>query len=268
MVEVFTILCYYYSNKLGIGCVVMDIYKQLNVYVNEYKGFMGIKQFPKYTLQTQEASKSTADLQGYEVAAATFYQPLTGQHTLLISTNLSLSKYLIFHEFTHMYDSELYVNGNKMRYAGLSGYTEYHASQVELVQLLGAKTIDTAPSFSMNMIISTFAGDKSVLQYVQEKYQHAIDLFSRADFPANVNTLKSALGVLYNYWGLRSICEMYATDFVETIDNGVFTKFIPTVNFTLQNNLMHGWLDKAKIDLSIPLYVNTIFPIIRDYKLA
>ena len=66
---------------------------------------------------------------------------------------------------------------------------------------------------------------------------------------------------------LRSICEMYATDFTETIDNGAFLKYIPTLNFTLINNLMHGWLDKAKIDLSIPLYTNTIFPIIQDYKL-
>nr|WP_294669896.1 hypothetical protein [uncultured Ruminococcus sp.] len=246
----------------------MDISKQLNIYVNEYKKFMGINHFPKYILQTQEVSTSTADLQGFEVAAATFYQPLIHQHTLIISTNLNLSKYLMFHEFTHMYDSELYVNGDKMRYAGLSGYTEYHASQVELVQLLGAKTIDKIPSFSMNMIISTVAGDKSVLKYVQEKYQHAIDLFSRVDFPANVNTLKTAVGVLYNYWGLRSICEMYATNFVETIDNRAFIKFIPAMNFTLLNNLMHGWLDKTNIDLSINLYVSTIFPIIQDYKLV
>lgn len=244
------------------------ITKQLSTYVDEYVEFMGIEQFPKYALQTQEASKSTADSQGFEVAAATFYQPLTGQHTLLVSTNLCLSKYLMFHEFTHMLDSELYVNGDKMRYAGLSGYTEYHASQVELAQLLGAKTIDTVPSFSMNTVVSTFGDKKSVSQYVQEKYQHAIDLFSRNDFPANVNTLKSAFGVLYNYWGLRSICEMYATDFTETIDNSAFLKYIPTLNFTLMNNLMHGWLDNAKIDLSIPLYTNTIIPIIQDYKLV
>lgn len=246
----------------------MDISKQLNVYINEYKDFMGIKQFPKYNLQTHKASISTADSQGFEVAAATFYQPLTGEHTLLISSNLNLSKHLMFHEFTHMYDSELYVKGDKIRYAGLSGYTEYHASQIELVLLLEAKTIEAAPSFSMNKVISTFSGEKSVLQYVEEKYQHAIDLFSRSDFPANINTLKSALGILYNYWGLRSICEMYATDFVETIANEAFMKFIPTVNFSILNNLMHGWFDEAKIDSSIPLYINAIFPIIKDYKLA
>lgn len=246
----------------------MDIAEQLNTYVDEYKSFMGIENFPKYCLKTKSVSLAVADAQGFEAVASTFYQPLTGQHTLVISTNLSLSKYVMFHEFTHMYDSELYVNGDKVRYLGLSGYTEYHASQVELAQLLGAKTIYAIPRFSMNTIISTFPNEKSVLQYVQDKYQLAIDLFSRTDFPANINSLKSAVGVLYNYWGLRSICEMYATDFVETIDNATFLKVIPTMNFTLTNNLMHGWLDKTKIDLCIPLYANTIVPIVKDYKLA
>ena len=108
------------------------------------------------------------------------------------------------------------------RNTGLSGYTEYHASQVELACLVGAETSKCILSFSMNKIIFTFAGNKTVLQYVKEKYQHAIDLFSRDDFPTNISTLKSAFGVLYNYWGLRSICEMYATDFVEIINNEVF----------------------------------------------
>ena len=132
---------------------------------------------------------------------------------------------------------------------------------------MGAETIGCIHSFSMNKIISTFAGNKTVSIYVKEKYQHAIDLFSRDDFPVNISTLKSAFGVLYNYWGLRSICEMSATDFAETIDNEAFLKFIPIMKFSLINNLMHGWIKKTKVDLSIPLYTNTIFPIIKDYKL-
>lgn len=52
---------------------------------------------------------------------------------------------------------------------------------------------------------------------------------------------------------------MYATDFVEIINNEVFLNFIPTMKFSIINNLMHGWLDENKIDLSIPLYTNTIF---------
>ena len=93
---------------------------------------MGISQFPEFDLKTKFASLAIADSQGFDSAAVTAYQPITGQHSLCVSTNLELSKYLMFHEFTHMYDSEIYVNGDKVRYAGLSGYTEYHASQVEL----------------------------------------------------------------------------------------------------------------------------------------
>ncbi len=229
---------------------------------------MGIDNFPEYSLQTKTASLTAAEVQGFESVASTFYNPQTCQHTLTVSTNLYLSQYVMFHEFTHMYDSEVYVNGDKVRYLGLSGYTEYHASQIELARMVGAKTIDAIPKFSMNMIISTFAEEKSVYRYIQDKYQHAAELFSRPNFPANIETLKSVFGVLYNYWGLRSICEMYATDFVETVDNTVFLRFISTMIFTRINNMMHGWLDRTKIELSIPLYVNSIIPIIQKYKLA
>lgn len=245
----------------------MNVIEQLNTYVNEYKIFMGIDKFPEYNLQTRTASIITAETQGFESVASTLYHPESGQHTLIISSNLNLLRYVMFHEFTHMYDSELYVNGNKIRYLGLSGYTEYHASQIELAQLLGAKHFNNIPSFSMNTIISTISRETSISQYVKDKYNHAIDLFSRSGFPENLNILKSAFGVLYNYWGLRSICEMYATDFVEKIDNAAFLKFISSTNFSVINNIMHGWLDKTKIDLSIPLYTNSILSIIKEYDL-
>ena len=184
-----------------------------------------------------------------------------------VNTPMILSKYLVFHEFTHILDADMYANGDSTKYAGLSGYTEYHASQIELMQLLGTKTATDKISFEMNTIISTFSGDKSVAQYIREKQEHAIQLFSRADFPADINTLKSAFGVLYNYWGLRSICEMYASDYVEEVQNDAFLQFIPTINFCLMNIMMHGWLDKQNIEKSIPLYINTLFPLIEKYKL-
>lgn len=245
-----------------------SIIMQLKIYENEFRTFMNIEKFPVYELQTQEVSQNIADTQGFEVGAATFYRTQNKSHSLLISTNLTLSKYLIFHEFTHMLDSEMYVNGDSGRYAGLSGFTEYHASQVELMQLLGASTFNQVPSFSMDTIITTLAGEKSVSQYVREKQQHAIELFSRADFPADLNTLKSAVGILFNYFGLRSICEMYAIDFSEEVNNQAFLKYISTYLFVALNNLMHGWLDEEKIELSINIYINIIFPLIKEFKLA
>jgi hypothetical protein len=120
----------------------------------------------------------------------------------------------------------------------------------------------------MDTEIETFAGVKSVSQYVGMKQQHAIDLFSRIDFPKDIETLESAVGVLHNYFGLRSICEMYSTDYVENINNRVFLKFISTQEFAVLNRLMHGWFDENKIDLSIKIYINIVFPLIKQFRLA
>lgn len=245
-----------------------SLQKQLKIYEDQFQYFMGIQKFPVYELQTKEASKFTAEFRGFEVAASASYQPQNNSHTLLVSTNLTLSRYLIFHEFTHILDSEMYVKGDKVRYAGLSGFTEYHASQVELVELLGANTIEDVPLFSMNTNINVLAGEKGVHQYVEEKYRHAIELFSRTDFPADLETLKSAIGVLYNYFGLRSICEEYSIDYKENENNMAFLKYIPTQLFSILNSLMHGWLDEEKIELSINVYINIIFPLIKEFRLA
>ena len=244
-----------------------DAMTQIANHVDEYVRFMRIERFPAYDLKFKEASLSKADLQGFDSLASTAYDVNTHNHTLCIATNLPLEKYVLFHEFTHMLDSEEHTNGDKNRYAGLLGYTEYHASQVELMQLLGAKSIGEIPSFSINSFVHTLSGEKSISQYVHEKQMHAIELFSRSDFPANIDTLKSAVGVLHNYWGLRSICEMYAADFVETVDNNAFLQFIPTMHFSVLNRLMHGWMDKTKINLSIPVCYTILISLIQDFKL-
>ena len=170
-----------------------DAMTQIANHVDEYVRFMRIERFPAYDLKFKEVSLFKADLQGFDSLASTAYDVNTHNHTLCIATNLPLEKYVLFHEFTHMLDSEEHTNGDKNRYAGLLGYTEYHASQVELMQLLGAKSIGEIPSFSINSFVHTLSGEKSISQYVHEKQMHAIELFSRSDFPANIDTLKSAV---------------------------------------------------------------------------
>ena len=238
--------------------------QRLKLYEEEFRNFMKIKDFPEYQIKTKEVSINVSDSCGFESAASASYVIETKTHTLTVSTNLEVSKDLIFHEFTHILDSEMYSKDDKIRYAGISGFTEYHASQVELAYLLGANTIDDIPSFSMDTIISTFVGEKSVYQYVDEKQQHAIDLFARTDFPANISALKSAVGVLCNYYGLRSICEKYSIDYTEKVDNAVFLQYISTQYFSKFNSFMHGWLDEDNIELSIPLYINIITSILRN----
>ena len=244
-----------------------DYITEIKKHEINFKKFMGIDTFPQYTVYTKEVSREVSDAQGYDSAAFTHYDIQEKSHTLTISNNLTLCEYLLFHEFVHMLDSELYVKENQTRYVGLSGFTEYHASQIELLAMLGMRSINDKPSFSMNTIIHTVSGDKSVKQYISEKQQHAIELFSRADFPSSIETLKSSFGVLYNYWGLRSICKMYATDYTEDIQNQSFLHYIPTSVFVLQNGIMRGWLNNTTIDKSIALYARTIYSLIQQYKL-
>lgn len=235
----------------------------LTAYQNDYKRFIGIDKFPTYDVRFKETSLATALARGYEAPAAAHYVPKTQKHTLTISSNVELHKQFVYHEFTHMLDSEMYVDGDPVRYAKLSGFTEYHASQVELMKLLGAQTVDEKISFSMSTIIDTYSGNRTVSQYVEEKRLHAVELFSRQDFPVDLAMLKSAMGVLFNYFGLRSICEMYATDYSEKIDNEAFMKHISTFQFSPVNRHMHGWLDKEGIESCMDMYWKIMLSLLR-----
>lgn len=241
--------------------VLLNLY--LTAYQNDYKRFMGIDKFPIYDVRIKETSLATALARGYEAPAAAHYVPKTQKHTLTISSNVELHKQFVYHEFTHMLDSEMYVDNDPERYAKLSGFTEYHASQVELMKLLGAKTVDEKISFSMSTIIDTYSGNRTVSQYVEEKRLHAVELFSRQDFPVDLAMLKSAMGVLFNYFGLRSIYEMYATDYSEKIDNEAFMKHISTFQFSPVNRHMHGWLDKEGIESCMDMYWKIMLSLLR-----
>lgn len=235
-------------------------------YQLEYMRFMGIDSFPRYEVHTKEASASLAFARGYESAASARYVVADKKHILVFSSNIALHKQLVYHEFTHMLDAVMYADDDG-RYAKLSGYTEYHASQVELMRLLGAKTVKEPISFPMCTTIDTISGERTVLQYIEEKRLHAVELFSRSDFPADFETLKDAVGVLYNYFGLRSICEMYATDYTEKIDNEAFLKHISVLRFAPLNRQMRGWFSKDKVESCMTTYWGIICYLISVNKL-
>lgn len=236
-----------------------QVKRTIDNYIIEYSDFVGINYSPNYELRFKEVSQERADIDGIESPANTRFLIDLQKHILCVAENLSIEKYIVFHELTHMLDSDLYVNGSKIRKMGLGGgYTEYHASQIGFAKLLGASEVKNIKPFSMNDMCKTISGNKSILEYVREKQQTASFLFGKKDFPADFARLSDAMGVLFNYWGVRSICEMYATDFVEIIDNDVFMKFIPSNHFCAINRLMHGWLEEKQIEQSIVIY-NIIF---------
>lgn len=235
---------------------------------NEYKAFMGIQEFPTYETQFKEVSLVKARKTGFESPATSFYKPDSSKHILQVCTNLLITKEVLFHEFTHILDAEVYAKGDKIRYCWLSGFTEYHASQIELMKALGATSVVDAVPFSKGTIIDTFFGAKSVDQYVVGKQKLAIDLFSTNKFSTNLAILKTAMGVLYNYLGLRSICEMFATDYSEIENNATFLKFIPQELFNRLSDEMHGWLNEDKIEASMEVYKKITWGLICSYNLS
>lgn len=236
-------------------------------YIAEYSKFMGFIYSPCYELQLKEVSLERAEADGIETPANTNFLIELKKHVLRIATNLPIEKYIIFHELTHMNDSDRYVKGSKERKLGLGGYTEYHASQIGFAALLGASEPNSIKPFSMNDTCKTISGIISISEYVREKQQTAIALFSRKDFPANIEQLANALGVLFNYWGLRSICEMHATDFNEINDNRIFMEFIPSNHFCPINRLMHGWLNEKQIEQSMVIYYTIFCTIAQQWNL-
>lgn len=243
-----------------------ELLKQLKTYEKNYIEFMEIDSFPKYELKTKEISYTVADHQGFDTVASASYEPQYQHHTLVVSTNIALSEPVAFHEFTHILDSEALANSDRARYAGLSGYTEYHASQVELMRMLGATTVKAKPTFSIDSTSYSDLEHTSIREYINKKHLHAIELFSRNDFPANFQSLTSSIGILFNYFGLRSICEMYSTNYKEVICNEAFLQYIPTISFCRINNLMHGWLNENDIELSMQMYTGLIMSLIKNLR--
>ncbi len=236
-------------------------------YQAEYQAFMDVESFPKYRLELFEIQIDKVNQAGFGSVAQANYSPKTGEHILRICTNLELKKYVVFHEFTHILDAEMYAKNDAVKYAYLSGYTEYHASQVELMALLGAERIDMPLSFSPDLIIDTFPSKQNVLEYINSKHQFVVDMMSGSSFPADIEALKVTIGVLYNYFGLRSICKLFCKNYKEQVDNTSIIKYIPLPLYPFVSTFMDGWFDSTKVNMSFGPYSNIIMPLINEFKL-
>ena len=122
-----------------------------------YMSFMSIEKFPPYSLHSVRTQLDDARSKGFGTPASVHYNPQTNEHILTVSSDLIMTEYLIFHEFTHILDVEEYAKADKWKYASLSGFMEYHASQVELLKLTGALNITQPKEFTMRTMVTTFA---------------------------------------------------------------------------------------------------------------
>lgn len=111
--------------------------------------------------------------------------------------------------------------------------------------LLGAKRVsDNIIDKTMLSVISTFPNERTVEEYILSKHQFVIDMMNRSDFPANIEALKTTLGALYNYWGLRSVCKMYLCDYQEKVDNTIILNILSFQLFSVMNIFMDGLINQ------------------------
>ena len=196
---------------------------------------MEIEKLPQYKIDFFEINVEESDAAGFASAAQAYYNTKTDEHILRICKSSEIPRYIVFHEFTHILDTEMYAKQDSWKYMALSGYTEYHAAQVELMIMLGAR------------------------------HQLVVNMMNRTDFPRDIEALKTTVGVLYNYFGVRSICKMYAKDYTEEVDNTIIIQKLSKVLFEEINSFMVGWFNEAQVELSFVSYMKIMWPMLQSY---
>ena len=214
--------------------------------ISEYKYFMGISSFPQFEVEYYRYS----DAQDFVYASCAEYDPRTKNHKLLLPANLKPPTFIVFHELTHILDIEMLSNGDRTHDFCLTGYMEYHASQVELMALMGATTIREKLSFSMEESINYF--DYTVCQYLDSKLENAKTLI----VDSNHKKRCDGLGVFFNFLGLKSICSMFATDFKDNYSYQRFVDHMPSLLFMETRKHFTGWIDD--IDKAVGLYAQML----------
>ena len=234
--------------------------------------FCGVDSFPPYSIVSKEMTLDKSKKEGFDSVASAFYDVSTGAHRLEMWSKLYLpqmnAKYLVFHELTHILDAETYSQKDKGKNVANKGYTEYHAAQNDFMQLLGARSTDKPFTFSMQQRFETFSGGKSALEFLLQSHSHAVAMIERVDFPASIEALAVTLGLIFNYYGRRSICKMYAVDFIDNTDNSAIAKFIRPDTVKALDMFMLGWFDDIKVTLIDSLYYKMAISLAQQYKLV
>ena len=212
--------------------------------IETYKYFLGIETFPQYSLEYFEQNLA----QNYVSVAQAIYDPQSGEHMLRLLSGYEIPLFILYHELTHIYDMEVHKSGETNHDYCLTGYMEYHASQIELMVLMGAVKCDEIISFSMSDSISLM--NCTVQQYLEQKLITVCDLICDKER----NNREKAVGVFFNFLGLKSICSMYATDFCDSFDYFEVSERLPSLLLIKIWKEMQGWI--KDVENSVVLYSN------------
>lgn len=205
---------------------------------------MGVKSFPYYVVEYFEPDLNKK----YTSVAQAVYD--RGKHILRLPSNYETPRSLLYHELTHIYDMEMLKNDEKIHDYYLTGYMEYHASQVDLMVRLGANSIKDMLSFSVCEAINY--SDLTVKDYMDNKFVTAVDMLN----DSIINERLTGLGVLYNFLGLRSICLLYAFDYEDKYNYSFLANLLGSYLLSTMKSFMVGW--NIDVNKAVALYSNCI----------
>jgi len=208
----------------------------------DYKKFMGLDSFPDF-----DVKYFTPDLAGdYTYGARAEFDMVTKAHMLLLPDKFDVSRFLLFHELTHILDMETLATGEKNHDFCLTGYMEYHASQVELMVMMGAESVKDKIAFSMQDYVEQ--SDWTVECYLKNK----LDTAQRLIAERNQQTRKDGLDAFFNFLGLKSVCGMFATDFEEKYCYQGIAEKLPSFLLLNLRRTYTGWIHE--IDKAVAIY--------------
>ncbi|WP_405026854.1 hypothetical protein [Lysinibacillus boronitolerans] len=207
-----------------------------------YKEFMFIDKMPTFQIRIEENKNNASH--NYNVGA--------DKHLLIVGPNIinKNMEYILFHEFTHMFDVMTISAKNPSVYFANRGFTEYHASQIELLKLLGSKNKSDNLSFSLTQTVETAIGITTVLEYISKLRDTVKWEIKEEGFPDNLATLSTALGMIFNHLGRISICQLYANDydlFKEELEDLDFAVNFLGKDFSKIVSLAKGFLNNQGI---------------------
>lgn len=236
----------------------------------EYMQLLSLISFPEFKLRYTESSPAENANNIFVIKGAATYDCATGQHCLELDADIhtkgNIGKQTVFHEFTHILDNEKFARKDHQRYIANFGYSEYHAAQIGFLKALNIVRIDQEIVFSMGDLIDTPSGNISIRDYVLEPLLLATYAIRQSDFPRDFDELRETLGLIFNYYGKRSICKMYANDYDDIADKDAIEKLLTPAKVRFLNNHLVGWLDENSVADIDKVFCDTFINLFSHYN--
>lgn len=198
-----------------------QVYKKSNQYYTDYQRFMCISDMPDFGLIYHRLNPIDK--------AEEYYQCEMYMLNVYNGAYNDKLKATLFHEFTHIYDDELFIkkhcisnsdNNKRKKWV----YKEIHAEQIKTLYLLGNNTICDIPTIDHNTIIRGMRNEKIsfhdyCIEY-RDELNKIIDIMKslqKGVFKMSLKQCCQDVNYILYYIGIASIYNRYCRYDIDTV---------------------------------------------------